>query len=219
ARRCAGLGADPVRVVHLGTDPAPAPHLVDRGDGEVSAGPMLVTLGNLIARKRHADVIAALPGLRERHPGLRYVIVGEGPERERLAALAARLGVTAQVRLRGRLHHDEAIAVARSATLFVLPSLDEAFGVSYVEAMAGGVPAVGVRGEDGPEEIAAAGGGIELVPGRDPAALQSALDGLLSDRSRREALGHAARENVQRNFTWAGCGAATVDAYRELLGR
>jgi teichuronic acid biosynthesis glycosyltransferase TuaC len=211
ARRCAALGADSVRVVHLGTDPAPA--------SPPAAGLTLVTVGNLIPRKRHADVIAALPTLRQRHPDLRYVIVGEGPERERLAALAAQLGVMAQVEFRGRLGHDEAVAVARSGSLFVLPSLDEAFGVSYVEAMAGGVPAIGVRGEDGPEEIAATGGGIELVPGRDPAALAGALDGLLSDRARREALGQAARENVERNFTWAGCGAATLAAYREALGR
>ena len=219
ARRCTALGAEPVRVVHLGTDPAPAASPGDRGDDEPLSGPTLVTVGNLIARKRHADVIAALASLGERHPNLRYVIVGEGPERERLATLAGQLGVSAQVQLRGRLGHDEAIAVARSGSLFVLPSLDEAFGVSYVEAMAGGVPAIGVRGEDGPEEIAAAGGGIELVPGRDPGALAGVLDGLLSDRARREALAQAARENVERNFTWAGCGAATVAAYREVLGR
>lgn len=218
ARRSAALGADPVRVVHLGTDPAPAAGPEDGDDGRPWSGPTLVTVGNLIARKRHADVIAALPSLRERHPDLRYVIVGDGPERERLITLAARLGVTAQVKLRGALGHDEAIAVARSGSLFVLPSLDEAFGVSYVEAMAAGIPAIGVRGEDGPDEIAAAGGGIELVPGRDPAALAGVLDALLSDRARREALGQAARENVQRNFTWAACGAATLAAYREVLG-
>ncbi|MGI9183942.1 MAG: glycosyltransferase [Solirubrobacteraceae bacterium] len=219
ARRCAALGADPVRVLHLGTDPAPAARAIAGDPGGPAAGPTLVAVGNLIARKRHADVIAALPTLRERHPSLRYVIVGEGPERERLSALAGRLGVSAQVDLRGRLDHDEAIAVARSGTLFVLPSLDEAFGVSYVEAMAGGVPAIGVQGEDGPEEIAAAGGGIELVPGRDPAALAGVLDQLLSDRARREALGRAARENVELSFTWAACGAATAAAYREALGR
>ncbi|MGB9183401.1 MAG: glycosyltransferase [Solirubrobacteraceae bacterium] len=219
ARRCAVLGADPVRVVHLGTDPAPATSPVDRGDGDPASGPTLVTVGNLIARKRHADVIAALPSLLRSHPGLRYVIVGEGPERERLAALAVQLGVVGQVEFRGRLGHEQATAVARSGSLFVLPSLDEAFGVSYVEAMAGGVPAIGIRGEDGPEEIAAAGGGIALVPGRDPVALAGALDGLLADRARREALGQAARENVERNFTWAGCGAATLAAYREVLGR
>ena len=108
-----------------------------------------------MARKRHADVISALALLRDRHPQLRYVIVGDGPERERLRELATSLGVADRVEFRGQLPNDEAIAVALGASLFVMPSVDEAFGVAYVEAMAGGVPAIGCRGEDGPEEIAA----------------------------------------------------------------
>ena len=140
ARRCSALGAGRVRVVHLGTDPAPAPGSTGFAP---ASGPTLVTVGNLIERKRHADVIAALPALRERHPGLRYVIVGEGPERERLTALAVELGISAHVQFRGRLEHDQAVAAARAGSVFVLPSVREAFGVSYVEAMAGGVPAVG----------------------------------------------------------------------------
>ncbi len=64
-----------------------------------------------------------------------------------------------------------------------MPSVDEAFGVAYIEAMAGGVPAIGCRGEDGPEEIAAAGGGIVLVPARDVRALADRIDALLADRA------------------------------------
>jgi len=85
-----------------------------------------------------------------------------------LRALAARRGVADRVELRGRLAHEAAVAVGRSGSLFVLPSVAEAFGVSYVEAMAAGIPAIGCRGEDGPEEIAAAGGGIELGPRAAP---------------------------------------------------
>ena len=65
--------------------------------------------------------------------------------------------------------------------MFALPSVDEAFGVAYVEAMAGAVPAIGCAGEAGPEEIAAAGGGIRLVPPRDPEALAAELRALLGD--------------------------------------
>lgn len=216
ARRCVerGAAATATRVVHLGTDvppqptPAPGPQ-----------APVLVTVGNLIERKRHADVIAAVPALRRRHPGLRYVIVGDGPERERLRELAAALGVADAVEFRGRLPHDAAVAVARTATLFVLPSLQEAFGVSYVEAMAGGVPAIGSRGEDGAEELAAAGGGIELVAPRDPAGLADRIDALLSDRRALDDLGRRARETVRREFTWEQCGMRTVEAYADALGR
>jgi glycosyltransferase involved in cell wall biosynthesis len=99
-----------------------------------------------------------------------------------------------------------------------LPSTAEAFGVAYVEAMAAGVPAIGSRGEDGPEEIAAAGGGMELVAPRDPRALAGAIDGLLSDAQRLAELRRAARETVSREFTWERCGRETVAAYEEVLG-
>ena len=210
ARRCVEHGARHTRVVHLGTDlppdPAPVPDV-----------PTLVTVGNLIARKRHADVIEALALLGERRPALRYVIVGDGPERERLRALAAARGVDDRVELRGRLPHAEAMSVAQSASLFVLPSVAEAFGVAYVEAMAAGVPAIGTRGEDGPEEIAAAGGGIELVAPGDVRGLAERIDALLADERRLGALRQAARETVARAFTWQGCGAETVAAYEEVL--
>jgi glycosyltransferase involved in cell wall biosynthesis len=210
ARRCVQRGAARTRVVHLGTDlpqtPAPPP-----------AVPTLVTVGNLIPRKRQADVIEALALLRDRRPDLRYVIVGDGPDRQALRDLALARGVADRVQLRGRLPHAEAVAVARTASLFVLPSVAEAFGVSYVEAMAAGVPAVGASGEDGPAEIAAAGGGIELVAPGDPPALATALDRLLADPDRLAALRAAARDTVARAFTWQCCGSETVAAYEEVL--
>jgi glycosyltransferase involved in cell wall biosynthesis len=211
ARRCEQRGAARTRVVHLGTDLPAAP-------ASPPAGPTLTSVGNLIARKRHRDVVEALAMLRERHPAIGLVAVGEGPERAALMELAEDRGVADRVTLRGRLPHAEAIAVARSGSLFVLPSVAEAFGVSYVEAMAAGVPAIGCRGEDGPEEIAAAGGGIELVPPRSPAALAQAIDGLLSDSERLARLGRQARATVERAFTWELCGRETVTAYRDALG-
>ncbi|MGA9858838.1 MAG: glycosyltransferase, partial [Solirubrobacteraceae bacterium] len=210
ARRCEQRGAARTRVVHLGTDvpvqPATPP-----------ADPLLVTVGNLIGRKRHADVLAALAILRRRHPRIRYSVVGDGPERAALQAQAAAAGVAELVTWHGRLDHTDAVAVARSGSLFVLPSVAEAFGVSYVEAMAAGVPAIGCRGEDGPEEIAAAGGGIELVAPRSPQALADTVDALLSDPARMDRLRTAARETVERGFTWRRCGAETVAAYEDVL--
>ena len=211
ARRCAERGARHTRVVHLGTDvprtPAAAPDV-----------PTLVTVGNLIARQRHADVIEALALLSDRWPALRYVVVGDGPERAALGALASARGVDDRVQWRGRLPHHEAVATARRATLFVLPSVAEAFGVAYVEAMAGGVGAIGTRGEDGPEEIAAAGAGIELVAPRNPRTLADAIDGLLSDGEKLATLRRAARDTVARQFTWERCGRETLAAYAEVLG-
>ena len=210
AGRCRDLGARATRVVHLGTDiPSSPPSRPLR--------PVLTTVAHLAARKRHADVISALALLRGRHPGLRYVIVGDGPERERLRALAHSLLVDDLVEFRGQLTPPHALAAAWGSTLFVLPSVDEAFGVAYVEAMAGAVPAIGCRGEDGPEEIAEAGDGMVLVPPRDTAALAAQIEALLRDPQRLEALGVAARETVRREFTWEKCGRDTVAAYAEVV--
>jgi teichuronic acid biosynthesis glycosyltransferase TuaC len=210
AKRCADHGARATRIVHLGTDLPPRV-------GPAPDAPVIVTVGNLIARKRHADVIAALPVLRARHPDLRYVIVGDGPERERLRELAAQLGVGDAVQMLGALDHDDAVAVAQSGSVFVLPSIEEAFGVAYVEAMAGGVPAIGCRGEDGPQEIAAAGGGMTLVTPADVPELAARIDQLLSDPAMRAVRGRAARQTVADAFSWEQCGAATVDAYATVL--
>jgi teichuronic acid biosynthesis glycosyltransferase TuaC len=204
------LGARNTRVVHLGADlPQPAPR--KRGV------PTLVTVGHLVARKRHADVVRTLWLLRDRYPDLRYLVIGDGPEREPLARLAAELGVAGRVELAGQLSNHEALARAGAAHVFVMPSVDEAFGVGYVEAMAAGLPAVGTRGEPGPQEIAAAGDGLRLVPPGDIEALAKVLDELLGDQDYLHELGEHARATVAAAFTWEGCGRATVAAYEDAL--
>ncbi len=205
-------GAREVRVVHLGTD------LPRSGARRVEGEhPSLVTVGHLVARKRHADVLRALAVLAPRHPTLRYVIVGEGPERVPLEGLAVRLGVRARVELCGQLPPEEALERARRCSLFAMPSTEEAFGVAYVEAMAGGLPAIGCRGEPGPEEIAAAGDGFVLVPPGDIERLTQRIDELLSDPQRLREAGRRARATVAAHFTWERCGEQTVAAYEHVL--
>lgn len=194
ADTCSAMGARDVRVVHLGTDVPDT----------TTTGTDVVTVGNLIARKGHEHVIRAVAEL-----NARYVIIGDGPERPRLEALARDLG--ADVDFRGQLPPDEALRQARQAGVFVLPSTEEAFGVAYVEAMAAGLPAIGLKGEAGPEEIARCGGGMTLTT---PERLTLTLRAV---RANRDNLGAAARANVLAHFTWDGCGADTVAAYEDAL--
>jgi glycosyltransferase involved in cell wall biosynthesis len=205
-------GAPETLVVHLGSD-VPAVSGAPRREGP----PTLVTVAHLIPRKRHADVLRALAVLSREHPALRYAIVGDGPERIALQGLAARLGVAARVEFHGQLAPTAAIEQARRATLFVMPSTEEAFGAGYVEAMAGGVPAIGCRGEPGPEEIAAAGDGMILVPPGDIERLSQRIGELLSDPHRLREAGQRARRTVTDNFTWERCGRQTVAAYERAL--
>jgi glycosyltransferase involved in cell wall biosynthesis len=209
-RRCRVLGARTTRVVHLGSDLPPR-------RAQPYADPTVVTTGHLIARKRHADVMHAIALLRDRHPRLRYLVVGDGPEHERLCGLADELRIADRVELAGQLAPVQALERTRRATLLALPSTDEAFGMVYVEAMAGWLPAIGARGEPGPEEIAAAGGGLTLVGAGDVPGLAGAIDALLHDEPALQAEGERARTTVERAFSWSRCGAATLAAYEAAL--
>jgi teichuronic acid biosynthesis glycosyltransferase TuaC len=211
ARRARELGAGDVRVVHLGTD---VPERPPRHESR-----RLVTVAHLVARKRHGDVLRALWLIRDRHPDVRWSVVGDGPERPALERLAAELELAGRVDFLGALPHADAVRRAQTAAIAVLPSVDEAFGVAYIEAMAGGVPAIGCLNEPGPEEISRCGEGIRLVAPGDPEALARTLDGLLRDDGERRRLGEAARETVLAHFTWPGCGRATVEAYEAAVTR
>jgi teichuronic acid biosynthesis glycosyltransferase TuaC len=201
----AGLAGrrDHMRVVHLGTDlPDVLPPKREY--------PTIATLAHVIPRKRHEDVLSAL----ERLPKVvRWLVIGAGPELPRLRSLVEEAGLQSRVELAGELPPDSALEQLATCHVMAMPSVDEAFGVAYVEALARGVPAIGCSGEGGPEEIAALGGGMLLVPPRDPVALAEAIARALEDPD----LPRLARAEAREHFTWAACGQATVAAYEEAL--
>jgi teichuronic acid biosynthesis glycosyltransferase TuaC len=209
AKRCEQLAGGPLpcQVVHLGADMRP-PSLEHS-----QRPPTIITVAHLQRRKRHAVVMAALASLaKPQRPD--YVIVGDGEMRRPLEALREQLGLKESVRFLGQLDHQQALAEIARAHLLVMPSVEEPFGVAYVEAMAAGVPAIGCQSEGGPQDIAAAGEGIVLVPADDEHALAAAIQSCLRDRDR---LACAARETVERHFTWQRCGERTLAAYEEAL--
>jgi teichuronic acid biosynthesis glycosyltransferase TuaC len=211
ARRCEEVAGRPlpVRVVHLGAD---IPRAVASRNGQTR----MVTVAHLVARKRHDTVLRAMALLApERRP--EYLVIGDGPCRVPLERLAAEVGVADRVRFLGQLPNREAVARAATCDLFVMPGVEEPFGVAFVEAMAAGLPAIGSRGEGGPEDIAAAGPGMVLVEPDDPVGLASEIERLTDDRAELARLGAAARETVAANFTWERCGAQTVAAYQAAL--
>lgn len=194
AAKVAELGHS-AQVLHLGTD-IPAHVTRNRRPNTV------VTVAHLVARKRHADVIEAVARL----DGWRYLIIGDGPERGALEGLAKTTG--ADVEFAGQLPHVQALALARECSVFAMPSTDEAFGVAYIEAMAGGLPAIGALGEHGPAEIES----VALVEPGDIDALATAIEVAAADD------GSWARSVAQR-FSWQACGEATMAAYEEALGK
>jgi glycosyltransferase involved in cell wall biosynthesis len=210
--RCSSLTGSAARmsVVHLGAEAPKEPP-------PKHAEPTVATLGHIVRRKRHVDVLHALTVLAARIPEVRWTVIGDGPERPGLERLAAQLGIADRIDWLGQLAPDEALRQLARCHVMALPSLDEAFGVAYVEAMACGVPALGCEGEGGPEEIATFGAGMVLVPPRDPDALAERIGGLLADRGKLEKLADKARRTAAEEFSWDRCGRATVRAYERAL--
>jgi teichuronic acid biosynthesis glycosyltransferase TuaC len=197
-------------VVHLGAE-APKEPPPKREE------PTVVTLGHIVGRKRHVDVLHALTVLAARIPDVRWAVIGDGPERPGLERLAAQLGIADRIDWLGQLAPDEALAQLARCHVMALPSLDEAFGVAYVEAMACGVPAIACEGEGGPEEIATFGEGMLLVPPRDPDALAERIGGLLANPTELDELADRARRTAADEFSWDRCGRATVRAYERAV--
>ena len=191
-----------LRVVHLGAE-APADPPPKRQRQTVA------TLGHVIPRKRHADVLEALQAMDD----VDWLVIGDGPELPRLREAAERSGMDDRAEFTGQLDPAEALRRLASAHVMALPSEDEAFGVAYVEALACGVPAIGLATEGGPAEIAACGPGMLLVPPRDPAELAAAIRSAMADRD----LPARARRTASDHFSWQRCGRDTVAAYRDAL--
>jgi phosphatidylinositol alpha-1,6-mannosyltransferase len=108
---------------------------------------VLLTVGRMDSRERykgHDRVIVAIPDLVAKGHDICYVLVGDGDDRDRLEALARNAGVSDRVRFLGAVGLQSLIETYRAADLFVMPSTGEGFGVTFLEAMASGTPALGL---------------------------------------------------------------------------
>ena len=156
------------------------------------------------------DALARLP------PHVTLTLVDEGsaenPARER----ARQLGIEPRLRITGRVETAELLRLYARATLVVVPSLYEGFGLPAAEAMACGTPVVATAAGALPEVMGIGGGGV-LVPPGDPDALAKGILGLLEQPRNRADLGALARARVVETFSWPRVAEATVGVYRELL--
>ncbi len=191
----------------------------DRETGELAAlfarhddGPMLFHVSNFRPIKRPLDLIEVLVRVRRSLPA-RMVLVGDGPERDAVAARARELGVGDAVCLLGR--RDDFAGLLRHADGFVLPSESEGFGVAALEAMAAGVPVFGYR-VGGLPEVVAEGTGV-LVPCGDVDALAAAVVAGVRDRAIRDAMGQAARACAEDRFGREAAVARYDSYFRHLL--
>jgi len=157
------------------------------------------------------EALAKLP------PPTRLVLVDEDHPLHEGRRLAAALGVGDRLEITGRVPTGELVRRYRSATLVVVPSLYEGFGLPAAEAMACGTPVVAAAAGALPEVMRTGGGG-PLVAKGDPGALAAAIAALLArPEEARSRLGAEARARVVDAYSWPRIAARTAEVYRELL--
>ena len=204
-RRLVELGAPPERVVvhRTGIDLRRWPY---REREPARGGRLrLVTVGRLVEKKGIEHVLRAVRILVDRGVDVEYRILGDGPRRERLAALAAELGVGDRVTLPGRHRQEQVRDGLGGSDVLVAASVTAADGDEegipnvLKEAMASGMPVVGTRHAGIPELIEDGVTG-SLVPERDEAALADVLQRLALEPGRWAAMGRAGRAKIEMEY-------------------
>lgn len=165
--------------------------------GLAADAPVVGSVGALRPEKRFDVLLRAAARLVAAWPGLRVVIVGAGPERGRLEALAAELGLVDAVMLLGA--RTDVPDVIRAFDVAVNCSDFEGTPLSVLEYMEAGLPVVATRVGGLPSLIDHGVHGL-LVPRRDPTAMADALGDLLADGDRRRAMGAAGRRRRRAEF-------------------
>jgi glycosyltransferase involved in cell wall biosynthesis len=174
---------------------------------------LIVTNSADIPLKGLRFLLEAVAAIAPKHP-IRLVVVGTPNENGAVAELIRRLGIAERVHFTGRIADAEYVRQYARATLAVVPSVYEGFGLPVGEAMACGVPVISTTGGGLPEVVGDAG---ILVPPADPLALAQAITALLKDPRRARALGEAGYRRVQAVFTWERAAAQTAAVYREVI--
>lgn len=209
-------------VIPLGINPSIYNELPDQSDffnryPALSGKRIVLFLGRLHYKKQPDVAIRAFQRACHDKENTCFVIAGDGSAEyvKYLERLAEDLGVRGNVFFTGLLQ-DEAVREAyRAATLFILPSWQENFGLSVVEAMAAGCPVIISKQIDLAGDIESAGAGLAVSPNAEENA--EAISLLLESDQLRARMGKAGRKLVFEKFTWEKCALSFTEAMEDIL--
>ena len=206
-----GVPAAKIRVIPNGI-------AIERFSATADAGGRrrIITVANLRREKAHEVLIDAAAPLLASHPGLEFVIVGDGPRKEELAASVRDRGLATSFSFLG--HRDDVPALLASADLFVLPSRSEASPNGVIEAMAAGLPVV-ASATGGLLEIIEHGKTGLLVAPDDVPGFVGAIDRLLKGPELSKQIGRAARASIASRYSFDRMVQAFEDLYVSELVR
>lgn len=205
-------------VVHNGIDPGEFRGAGQSGAPGARGSDTILCIAAHNPKKGLDTLITALSLLRRGGTELGLTLVGDGPLRGELEALAERLGVRDLVHFTGFLDLQEVNARLRRCEIFVLPSRAEPFGIVIIEALIHGKPVIATRVGGIPEIVDHLENGY-LVPPEDPHSLARAILELHGDAALRDRLGRAGVATVLERFTLADTGAKFESIFSDLVRR
>jgi len=212
----AGVPRDRIHQVDNGIAmPAPAPpnptlrHML----GLDGTGPVLAAVARLSPEKNLAQLVPAFAAASSANPRARLLVVGDGPERDALQALADASGAGGRIVFTGR--RDDVADIYRTVDALVLPSLSEGMPLVVLEAMSHGLPVIASAVGEVPRLLAGTAHGVLLPPG-DAGQLEAALQQAIAAPP-----GHDARavETVRSDYSTAAMAARYLDLYHSLQAR
>ena len=165
---------------------------------EFGSGITIGIVGRLTRQKGHTFLFAAARGILQKFPAASFVVVGEGPDRKPLEALAEELGIAENVYFAG--YRDDMAGVYGALDLMVMPSLDEGLPMALLEAMAAKRAVIATSVGAVPDVIEHGVSGL-LVKPSDAMELEGAVLSLLNDPSLRRRIGENARNSVVARFS------------------
>ncbi|MGB9920508.1 MAG: glycosyltransferase family 4 protein [Moorellales bacterium] len=195
------------------------PPAVEPGFKERFAHPaekIVFFVGRLVREKGAQVLLEAAPQVLSACPQAKFVIAGEGPQKEELARQAQGLGIGPKVYLTGYIDDQTLHKLYACAAVSVFPSLYEPFGIVALEAMAAGCPVV-VSDTGGLGEIVRhAETGLKALPG-NAFSLANQITYMLQHPDRAREMADRARETVRRLYNWPLVAGLTLQVYREVL--
>ncbi|UNC93611.1 glycosyltransferase [Candidatus Contubernalis alkaliaceticus] len=177
---------------------------------------VMLSASNLYRPKGIDLNLLAVSQLIHEFPDLFYVVLGDGPEKQRLYNIAKKLGILKNVEFTGRVPYQKVMEYMSNCYLFVLPSWEEGFGVVYLEAMAHGKPVIACKGEGIDGVVVHQENGI-LVKPNDLSTLVEGIKYLLSHPDEAVKMGNLARKLVHSEYTWSLNALRNIEVYNNIL--
>ncbi|WP_239017273.1 glycosyltransferase family 4 protein [Seongchinamella sediminis] len=160
-------------------------------------------------------LLRAYAKLLQRYPELELLLVSKPLPGGKTEKLVKKLGLADRIQFVSGISTEQMVRYYAEASIAVVPSVYEGFGLPAGEAMACGVPVVSSDGGALPEVVGDAG---VIVPAKNVDALAGAIDALLRDPARRNTLAAAGRARILEKFCWQVCAREMGEYYREVLG-